>query len=221
MFRLTGFVQWNEQKDHLQSWVPPPPIHWSTIKIQNTGTSETITVILKWAASWQNQQCGCAPSEDSDQPGHPPRLIRVFAVRMKKAWVLSYPLSPQRRLWSDWTNAQADLSLRWSHNHFVGFVMRRLKCEQYGFTNTDYTVIHLNDAEVMANSVGLAPTLKIDWLAVNWPIHNPNRNIFTDHSSKKSFLLLLPLNNVFSHWKQIKIVPTSHPGLVNSKQWYF
>ena len=34
-----------------------------------------------WATSWQNQQCGCAPSEDSDQPGHPPRLIRVFAVR--------------------------------------------------------------------------------------------------------------------------------------------
>ena len=39
----------------------------------------------------------CAPSEDSDQPGHPPSLIRVFAVRMKKAWVLSYPLSAQRR----------------------------------------------------------------------------------------------------------------------------
>ena len=31
----------------------------------------------------------CAPSEDSDQPGHSPSLIRVFAVRMKKAWVLS------------------------------------------------------------------------------------------------------------------------------------
>ena len=29
---------------------------------------------------------------------HPPSLIRVFAVRMKKAWVLSYPLSAQRRL---------------------------------------------------------------------------------------------------------------------------
>ena len=55
-----------------------------------------------WAATWQNHQCGCAPSEDSDQPGHPPSLIRVFAVRMKKAWVLSYPLSVQRRLWSDW-----------------------------------------------------------------------------------------------------------------------
>ena len=39
-----------------------------------------------------------APSEDSDQPGHPPSLIRVLAGHMKKAWVLSYPLSAQRRL---------------------------------------------------------------------------------------------------------------------------
>ena len=43
----------------------------------------------------------------------PPSLIRVFAVRMKKVWVLSYPLSAQLRLWSDWADAQADLSLRW------------------------------------------------------------------------------------------------------------
>ena len=40
----------------------------------------------------------CAPSEVSDQPGHPPSLIKDFAIRMKKAWVLSYPLSTQRRL---------------------------------------------------------------------------------------------------------------------------
>ena len=33
-----------------------------------------------WAATWQNQQSDCVPSEDSDQPGHSPRLIRVFAV---------------------------------------------------------------------------------------------------------------------------------------------
>ena len=83
--------------------------------------------ILKWAASWQNQQSECAPSEDSDQPGHPPSLIRVFAVRMKKAWTLSYPLSAQRRLWSDWADAQADLRLHWVHSHAVGFDMRRLK----------------------------------------------------------------------------------------------
>ena len=29
----------------------------------------------------QNHQNECAPSEDSDQPGHRPSLIRVFAVR--------------------------------------------------------------------------------------------------------------------------------------------
>ena len=51
---------------------------------------ETCTVNLSscehtWAASWQNQQNEFATSEDSDQPGHPPSLIRVFAVRMKKA----------------------------------------------------------------------------------------------------------------------------------------
>ena len=38
------------------------------------------------------------PSEDTDQPVHPPILIRVFAVRMNKHWVLSYPVSALRRL---------------------------------------------------------------------------------------------------------------------------
>ena len=54
---------------------------------------------------------------------HPPSLIRVFAVCLKKPWVLSYPLSAQRRPWSDWADAQADLSLCWAHTHFIGFVM--------------------------------------------------------------------------------------------------
>ena len=31
-----------------------------------------------------------APSVDSDQPGPSPSLIGVFAVRMKKHWVLGY-----------------------------------------------------------------------------------------------------------------------------------
>ena len=40
----------------------------------------------------------CAPCENSDQPGHLPSLIRVFAIRMKKHWVLSYPSSLLRTL---------------------------------------------------------------------------------------------------------------------------
>ena len=47
-------------------------------------------------------------------------------ISIKKPWVLSYPLSTQRRLWSDWADAQAELSICWAHCHFVGFVMSRL-----------------------------------------------------------------------------------------------
>ena len=87
------------------------------------------SVYTKWAATWQNQQNECAPREGSDQPGiHP--VWSVFAVHMKKAWVLSYQLSAQRRLWSDWADAQADLSFRWAHCHFDDFVMSRLKLIQ-------------------------------------------------------------------------------------------
>ena len=64
--------------------------------------SRDITKPTKWlcaqrATTWQNQQ-------------NPPSLISVFAVCMKKAWVLSYPLSAQRRVWSEWAD-------------FVSFVM--------------------------------------------------------------------------------------------------
>ena len=60
-----------------------------------------------------------------DQPGNPPSRIRIFAVRMKKAWVLNYPLSAQRRLirlgvrpvWSVFAGRTC---------HSVGFVMRWL-----------------------------------------------------------------------------------------------
>ena len=91
----------------------------------------------------ETNKMACAPSEDTDQTWHPPSLIRVFAVHMKKAWVLSYPLSAQRRLWSDWADAQADLSLCWAHSHFVGFVLRWLNyvwyqqywCHCYGITD--------------------------------------------------------------------------------------
>ena len=76
--------------------------------------------------TWQNQQSECAPSEDSDQPGHLPSLIRVFAVRFMGNWGPKLSSCGQRRLWSYWADAQADLSLRWVHSHFVGFVMRRL-----------------------------------------------------------------------------------------------
>ena len=66
-----------------------------------------------------------APHEDPDQPGRPPSLNRVFAVRMKNHLVLSYSLSALRReirgLSESWLGAHAILLV----------VVRRLIC---GFT---------------------------------------------------------------------------------------
>ena len=57
---------------------------------------------------------------------------RVFTVRMKKAWVLSYPLRAQQRLWSDSVDAQADLSLLGAQSfcwfcHKVAQIIKRLE----------------------------------------------------------------------------------------------
>ena len=92
--------------------------------------SLSFKVLYNWVATWQKQQNElCAQRRDSDQPGHPPSLIRVFAVRMKKPRALNYLLSAQWRLirlgrcpgWSE-----SSLGAR----HFVGFVMWRLICSQ-------------------------------------------------------------------------------------------
>ena len=42
-------------------------------------------------------------------------------VRLKKHWFIIYPLSPQRRLWSNWADANAVLILRWAHMTFCRF----------------------------------------------------------------------------------------------------
>ena len=78
------------------------------------------------AASWQNQQNGmCAQrrlrsawtSAQSDQ-----------SLRCPHEESLGPWLSTERtaRLWSDWADAQANLSLRWADSHFVGFITRVL-----------------------------------------------------------------------------------------------
>ena len=107
---------------------PPPSLHPPRLILaqltqqvrKRVSLYEAGFFLLFWSilvASWPNKMA-CAPSEDSDQPRHPPSLIGVFAVRMKKAWVLGYLLSTQHGLWSDWADAQAYLSLHWAHMPF-------------------------------------------------------------------------------------------------------
>ena len=74
-----------------------------------------------WAASWQNQQNDCVLSEDSYQPGHPPSLIRVFALRSVGSEGPKLSSCGQLRLWSDWADAKADPSLCWVHRSVCWF----------------------------------------------------------------------------------------------------
>ena len=73
-----------------------------------------------------------APSEDSDQHGHPPSVIRVFAVRSVGSSGPKLSSCGQRRHWSDWADEYCTDIIRlggWVFagrtGHFVSFVMRR------------------------------------------------------------------------------------------------
>ena len=65
--------------------------------------------------------------------------VRPVKTQIRPGWCWSESsLSAWRKLgplathwahsedWTDWADAQADLSLRWAHSRFVGFIMRRL-----------------------------------------------------------------------------------------------
>ena len=80
--------------------------------------TRSVSDFLLWIPKYEKEpqhdktnKMSCAPKEDLDQAGHPPCLIRVFAVRMKKPWDPSYPMSGQRRLWSEcpvWSESSLD-----------------------------------------------------------------------------------------------------------------
>ena len=74
-----------------------------------------------WATSWQNQQNDLCAQRRLRSAWHKPSLIRVFAVRTMDSWGPNVSSCGQRRLWSDWADAQADLSLRWAHRSFCWF----------------------------------------------------------------------------------------------------
>ena len=71
-----------------------------------------------WAASWQNQQNDMC-TQRRLRSAWASRKIRVFAVSSMGSSGPKLSSCGQRRLWSDWADAQADLSLRWVHSHYT------------------------------------------------------------------------------------------------------
>ena len=57
----------------------------------------------------------------TDQTGHLPNLLRIFAMHSMGSQGLKVFSARHRRLWSDWADTQADLSLCWAHTSFCWF----------------------------------------------------------------------------------------------------
>ena len=66
-----------------------PALSRSRLRVQLTNWSRVVDSKQNFACAKENiyepphdktNKMACAPSEDSDQPGHPPSLIRVFVV---------------------------------------------------------------------------------------------------------------------------------------------
>ena len=88
-------------------------------------TKWVIICTNNWAASWKKW--------------HVRPVNTQISLGIRPVWSES-SLSAWRKLgslathwahsedWSDWMDAQADLSIRWERSHFVCFVMRRLNC---------------------------------------------------------------------------------------------
>ena len=112
--------------------------------------SEVVSISKLSRGRSKPRKCYVRPAK-TDQPGHPPSLIRVFAVRLKQqfslsAWgllflVLCYQLSAQRRHWSNLAYAQADLILRWAQRTFCWFCHEAAQNASFSSLNMQHIYI--------------------------------------------------------------------------------
>ena len=135
----------------------------------------------------------------------------VFAVRMKKSWVLRYPLSAQRRLWSDWADAQADLSLRWTHVILLvlsccgSFIKSHTVCYLYfcsGFSFSSSRLFHLYWAKPLKLE---GQNKKCQLKDTTWP--SANTTGLSQMWSKWDYLSLVTRKPVFGVFNQVRLEP--------------
>ena len=116
------------------------------------------------------------PSEDSDQPGHPPSLIRVFAMRSMDSLGPNFASGGQRWLWSDWSVRVAErLALPTSDHGVAGsnpaggeilpepkrrYIAQSLSCSP--FRRLEMTEILLKGRKTLTH-----PSIWSDWADAN------------------------------------------------------
>ena len=139
--------------------------HTSWIKFsfyKDTQSSKNEIMLMKWAASWQNQHCGCAPSEDSDQPGRMPRLIWVFAGRTLTLLVLSRDGSRIDLLFGRYAFAylgpfsQSSNTVRKWNFQRVHILYTRSRCSSAAATTTKFFMQNSSDMNTVSKHIHLS-----------------------------------------------------------------
>ena len=92
---IQGFISKYLKKQKMHKWHPLNENGLAQIeRIEESTKHKRVNI---WTAACQNQQNDVCPAKTQISLGIRP-VWSVFFVRMKKAWVLSYPSSAQRRL---------------------------------------------------------------------------------------------------------------------------
>ena len=99
-------------------------------RLHNMLNSSPRSSIHGYVPAHRTNKMSCVPSKDSVQPVRPPRLI---SLRCEESLVLSYSLSLRLRFLSNLTDAQADLTLRWSHKSYCRFCRALALMHNAGF----------------------------------------------------------------------------------------
>ena len=76
---------------------------------------------LNWAAAWQNQQNDLCTQRRLGSAWASALSDQSSLSTWRNLGSLASQMSGQQRLWSEWVDAQADLSLRWAHRSFCWF----------------------------------------------------------------------------------------------------
>ena len=168
----------------------------------------------------KTNKMACAPSQDSEQPWHPPSQIRVFAVRMKKAWVLSYPLSAQRRRYSDWAEMPR---LIWVFDRHAVSLLVLSRGGSYGQERWATVVIwHCNwnyrSDELWTNwnivnwFSRLAGFLKVWFMLKKWKLWGKKKCLTMRTQQAPRFLYLPGINGKVFHVYRSNTIPYSSYG---------
>ena len=102
--------------DHVQEqkvlrWKNPPyPTH---IASEEKGRATDMTKPTKWVCAQQSLRSAWASALSDQSLRCPLEESLGPEISIERKW----------RHWSEWADAQADLSLHWEHTRFVGFVM--------------------------------------------------------------------------------------------------